>query len=436
MTDQKKSGAGEGDQDKDEGNQDKPKQGGPGPGDKDGGAKQNGGSGEAKDDKTKDDKGKDDKGKDDKGKDDKGKDDNKPVKRKAIWPWIVGGVVVVAFTATVLWIIYAPDPDVWSDDAYVTAHYATIAPQISGQLSTVDVEDNQPVKAGQLLATIDNRDYLTVLANAQAMLERDEAQVANATASIQRQPFVINQTQAQEPQAQAQLTFALANQKRYRNLASTGAGTVQERQQADESAQQAQATLDQARAATEAGKRQFPILEAQRAAAVASVKSDRAQVEQAKLNLSYTRILAPFDGMVGQRTLQVGNYVGPGVPLMVVVPLDRVYIEANYREEALRHMLPGQHVRIHVDAYNIYLDGVVDSLPPASGAAFGAIQPNNATGNFTKIVQRLPVKIAVTPGQDEAKLLRLGFSVETTVYTGLADVRREQRNDPRRVSER
>lgn len=367
---------------------------------------------------------------------DKGEDKGKPAKRKPVWPWVAAGVVVACFVAVVLWIIYAPDPNVWSDDAYVTAHYATIAPQVSGQISTVNVEDNQRVQAGQLLATIDNRDFLTALASAQAMLERDQAQLANASASIQRQPSVINQSQTQEPSASAQLAFALANRKRYRSLASTGAGTVQERQQADEAVQQAQASLDQAKAATESGKRQVPILEAQRAAATASVKADQAQVEQARLNLSYTRILAPFDGMVGQRTLQAGNYVGPSVPLMVVVPLDRVYIEANYREVALRHMLAGQHVRIHVDAYDIFLDGIVDSLPPASGAAFGAIQPNNATGNFTKIVQRLPVKIVVAPGQDEAKLLRLGLSVETTVYTGLANVMGEQRNDPARVSAR
>ena len=372
-------------------------------------------------------------GKDSKEGKDAKEDKDKPAKRKPVWPWVVAGVVVVAFVAVVLWIIYAPDPDVWSDDAYVTAHYATIAPQVSGQISTVDVEDNQPVRAGQLLATIDDRNFLTALANAEAMLERDRAQLSDASASIQRQPSVINQSQSQVPSSTAQLALAQANQRRYRNLASTGAGTVQERQQADEQVQQAQASVDQAKASTEAGKRQLPILEAQRAAAAATVKSDEAQVAQARLNLSYTRILAPLDGMVGQRTLQVGNYVGPGVSLMVVVPLDRLYIEANYREEALRHVLPGQHVRIHVDAYNIDLDGVVNSVPPASGAAFGAIQPNNATGNFTKIVQRLPLKILVSPGQDDARLLRLGFSVETTIHTGLANVRGEQANDPARV---
>lgn len=132
--------------------------------------------------------------------------------------------------------------------------------------------------------------------------------------------------------------------------------------------------------------------------------------------------------------MQVGNYVGPGAPLMSVVPLDQIYIEANYREVALRHVLPGQHVTIHVDAYDLDLDGVVDSVPPASGAAFGAIQPNNATGNFTKIVQRLPVKLLVSPGQEEAKLLRLGFSVETTIHTGLANVTGRQRNTAARVT--
>ena len=361
-------------------------------------------------------------------------EDGKPAKRKPVWPWVVAAVLVVAFIAVVLAIIYVPSPTVWTDDAYVTAHYATIAPQISGTINTVPVEDNQPVRAGELLATIDDRDYRSALANAEAILERDQARLSDASASIQRQPSVIEQSQTQVPSSTAQLILAQANQRRYRNLASTGAGTVQERQQADEAVQQAQAAVNQAKASTEAGKRQVPVLEAERAAAVATVKSDQAQVEQAKLNLSYTRILAPFDGMVGQRTLQIGNYVGPGVSLMVVVPLDRVFIEANYREEALRHVLPGQHVRIHVDAYNIYLDGVVNSVPPASGAAFGAIQPNNATGNFTKIVQRLPLKIVVTPGQVEAKLLRLGFSVETTIDTGLANVVGDQRNDPARVT--
>ena len=362
------------------------------------------------------------------------KKDSKPAKRNPLWPWLLGGAIIIVFAAVVLAFIFAPAPDVWTDDAYITAHYATIAPRIAGQVASVDVDDNQPVSAGQVLATIDDRDFRASLAAAEANLERDMARLAEASASVTRQPAVVEQAQTQNPSAAAQLAFAQANQKRYRNLAATGAGTTQERQQADQQVQQAQSSLDQSRAATDAAKRQIPILEAQRAAAQATVKADQAQVDQARLNLSYTRILAPLEGMVGQRTVQVGNYVGPGAPLMSVVPLDRVYIEANYREVALRHVLPGQRVTIHVDAYNLDLAGVVDSVPPASGAAFGAIQPNNATGNFTKIVQRLPVKILVSPNQDEAKLLRLGFSVETTIHTGLADVKGRQRGTPARVT--
>ena len=367
------------------------------------------------------------------GKDKQG-DGKPPAKRTRLWPWLLGGAVVVGFAAAVLAIIFAPAPDVWTNDAYVTAHYATVAPRVSGQVASIDVDDNRPVAAGQLLATVDDRDFRAALATAEATLERDMAQLAEASASISRQPAVVDQSQTQNPSAAAQLAFAQANQRRYRNLAATGAGTFQERQQADQQVQQAQSAVDQARAATDAARRQIPVLQAQQAAAAAAVKADQARVEQARLNLSYTRILAPVAGTVGQRTVEVGNYVAPGASLMVVAPLDQAYIVANYREVALRHVLPGQSVRIHVDAYDIDLRGVVDSVAPASGAAFGAIQPNNATGNFTKIVQRLLVKILVSPGQNEAKLLRLGFSVETTIHTNLANVAGEQGQTPARVT--
>jgi membrane fusion protein (multidrug efflux system) len=166
------------------------------------------------------------------------------------------------------------------------------------------------------------------------------------------------------------------------------------------------------------------------------VKADEAQLEQAKINLSYTQIRAPIDGMVGERSVQIGNYVGPGTTLMTVVPLDQVYIEANCLEVDLLHVRSGQPVTIHLDAYDIDLNGTVDSVPPASGATFAPIAPNNATGNFTKIVQRLPVKIVVTPGQPLAKLLRVGLSVETTIHTGLEDVVYEQRRSTDRVTGR
>ena len=208
---------------------------------------------------------------------------------------------------------------------------------------------------------------------------------------------------------------------------------MQEHQQADSTLQQGQASLDSAEASLAAARRQLDVLNAQRSASEAAVRADEAQLEQAKLNLSYTQVRAPIDGMVGERSVQVGNYVSTGTTLMTVVPLDQVYIEANYREVALLHVHSGQPVTIHLDAYNIDLKGTVDSVPPASGATFAPIAPNNATGNFTKIVQRLPVKIVVTPGQPLVKLLRVGLSVETTIHTGLENVVDEQRRSSERL---
>jgi membrane fusion protein, multidrug efflux system len=350
------------------------------------------------------------------------------------WPFVLVGLVVAIFAAVVLYIIFRPRPDVRTDDAYVMVHYATIAPRISGQVATVPVDDNDVVKTGQVLATLDPRDNETALASAEASVARDRSQLDEISATVSRQPSIIAEQQAAVAAARATLAFAQADARRYGNLAKTGAGTMKEHQQADTTLQQGQASLDSAEASLDAARRQLDVLKAQRSAAEAAVKAAEAQLEQARLNLSYTQIPAPIDGMVGERSVQVGNYVGPGATLMTVVPLDQVYIEANYREVDLLHVRSGQPVTVHLDAYGIDLKGTVDSVPPASGAAFAPIAPNNATGNFTKIVQRLPVKIVVTPGQPLAKLLRVGLSVETTIHTGLEDVVAEQRKASDRVT--
>jgi membrane fusion protein, multidrug efflux system len=342
------------------------------------------------------------------------------------WPFILVGLVVAIFASVVLFIIFRPRADVRTDDAYVMVHYATIAPRISGQIATVSVDDNDAVKAGQVLATLDPRDHQTGVVTAEAALARDRAQLGEVSANVARQPSIIEEQRSAVASAQAKLAFAQADARRYGNLAVTGAGTMQEHQQADAALQQDQALLDSSQASLEAARRQLEVLTAQRSAAEATVRLDQAQLDQARLNLSYTQILAPIDGTVGERSVQVGNYVGPGTTLMTVVPLDQVYIEANYREVDLRHVRRGQPVTIHLDAYNINLRGTVDSVPPASGTSFAPIAPNNATGNFTKIVQRLPVKIVVASGQPLAKLLRVGLSVETTIHTGLEDVVDEQ----------
>jgi membrane fusion protein (multidrug efflux system) len=352
------------------------------------------------------------------------------------WPFVVVGLVVAIFAAVVLYIIFRPHPNVWTDDAYVMVHYATIAPRISGQVATVPVDDNDSVKTGQVLATLDPRDNETAVASAEAAVARDRSRVDQISGTVSRQPSIIEEQEAAVASARAKLAFAQADARRFGNLAVTGAGTMQEHQQADTTLQQGQAALDSAEASLEAARREMDVLKAQRSAAEATVRADEAQLEQARLNLSYTQIWAPIDGVVGERSVQVGNYVGPGTTLMTVVPLDQVYIEANYLEVDLLHVRSGQPVTIHLDAYDIDLKGTVDSIPPASGAAFAPIAPNNATGNFTKIVQRLPVKIVVMPGQPLAKLLRVGLSVETTIHTGLEDVVDEQRRSSNRATER
>jgi membrane fusion protein (multidrug efflux system) len=352
------------------------------------------------------------------------------------WPFVVVGLVVAIFAVAVLYTIFRPRSDVRTDDAYVMVHYATIAPRISGQVATVPVDDNDVVKTGQVLATLDPRDNETAVASAEAAVARDRSLSDETSANVSRQPSIIEEQQAAVASARAGLAFAQADARRFGNLAVTGAGTTREHQQADATLQQGQASLDSAEASLEAARRQLDVLKAQRSATEAAVKADQAQLEQARLNLSYTQIRAPIDGMVGERSVQVGNYVAPGTTLMTVVPLDQVYIEANYLEVNLLHVRSGQPVTIHLDAYDIDLKGTVDSVPPASGAAFAPIAPNNATGNFTKIVQRLPVKIVVTPGQPLAKLLRVGLSVETTIHTGLEDVVDEQRRSSDRLTGR
>ncbi|MXV35112.1 MULTISPECIES: HlyD family secretion protein [unclassified Saccharibacter] len=342
--------------------------------------------------------------------------------RKAYWPFFFAGGIIALFVIVILAIVFVPTSRVWTNDAYVTAHYAVIAPRVPGQVISVQVDDNQSVRAGDVLATLDPRDYQTTLDQARATEEHDRALVLDAAANVARQPSLIGQAQASVDRLKAELLFAQQNAARYEHLARTGAGSREEGQKTHATLGELTAGLHAAEADLSAAQAQLTVLEAQHDSARRQVAVDQARVHQAELNLSYTQIRAPFDGMVGERSVQAGNYVPDGAALMALVPMDQLWIAANYREIALRHMRPGQKATIHVDAYNIDLDGVVDSVPPASGAAFAPLAPENATGNFTKIVQRLPVKITLIPGQPLAKLLRLGFSVETTVHTSLSDV--------------
>ena len=304
-----------------------------------------------------------------------------------------------------------------TDDAYVKADSTIIAPKVSGYIAQVLVTDNQPVKAGQLLAQIDDRDYRTALNQARADVDAAQASVRNLDAQLALQQPVIDQSKADVSAAEANLKFAAEEQARYDGLMKTGSGTIQRAQQTDAALRANNAQLKGTQSALIAAERKVDVLSTQRAQAVAQLDRAHAVEQQAELNLSYTKITAPVDGTVGARTLRVGQYVQAGTQLMAVVPLDAVYVVANFKETQLTNVRNGQPVELTVDSFhNTKLKGHVDSLSPASGLEFALLPPDNATGNFTKIVQRVPVKI-VLDDHSLTGLLRPGMSAVPTINT-------------------
>jgi len=305
-----------------------------------------------------------------------------------------------------------------TDDAYVDADSSTIAPRVSGYIDKILVEDNQQVKAGAVLATIDDRDLRTALAEAVAARKTAEAQIGNIDAQLRHQQSLIDEAQAHQASAKAALTYANQERARFGELARTGAGTVQMAQQTSSLAQQREADTSNAEATLAAARNQIDVLQSDRVIADAKVQQALAVEHQAELNLSYATITAPIDGQVGARSVRLGKYVQAGTQLMAIVPTQQAYIVANYKETQLTHVTAGQPVEIAIDTYSgETLRGHVDSLSPASGLQFALLPTDNATGNFTKIVQRIPVKIMIDPGQSLAGVLRPGMSVEPTINT-------------------
>jgi membrane fusion protein, multidrug efflux system len=304
-----------------------------------------------------------------------------------------------------------------TDDAYVKADSTIIAPKVSGYIADVLVGDNEPVKAGQLLARIDDRDFRAALAQAHADVDAAAATVHNLDAQIALQQPVIEQETAGIAAAEASLQFAQEERARYDDLMKSGSGTIQRAQQTDAALREKTAQLQRGKSALSAAQKKVDVLVTERARTVAQADHARAVEQQAALNLSYTGIAAPVDGTVGARTLRVGQYVGAGTQLMAVVPLDAVYVVANFKETQLTNVRSGQPVELRIDGFRkVKLKGHVDSLSPASGLEFALLPPDNATGNFTKIVQRVPVKI-VLDDHKLAGLLRPGMSAEPVVDT-------------------
>ncbi|MEK1894550.1 MAG: HlyD family secretion protein [Rhizobium sp.] len=307
-----------------------------------------------------------------------------------------------------------------TDDAYVKADYTTVAPKVSGYVAEVLVNDNDAVKAGQVLAKIDDRDHQAALSQAKADVKAAAAAITNLDAQIDLQQSIIGQAKATIDASQANLDFARSDAARSQRLITNGAGSQSRAEQSQSLRDQAQAALERDQAGLVAGEKKIPVLQTERDQAAAQRDRAAAAQHQAELNLSYTQIIAPVDGTIGARTIRVGQFVTSGMQLMAVVPLHSVYVVANFKETQLTDVRAGQPVEVKVDSFpDAEIKGHVDSISPASGLEFSLLPPDNATGNFTKIVQRIPVKIVIDD-EGMSGLLRAGMSVEPEIDTKAA----------------
>ncbi len=376
---------------------------------------------------------------------------------------VVPVVLLVALIgAYVAWRHYAG----WesTDDAQIDGYINPVNSRIAGYVTKVTVDDNVPVKAGQVLVEIDPADYQVAVESAKAAYANDvasaratqvnvpiisvntgsqlraaEADVANARAGIAAAESQLSSARAALAQAEANNARAQDDLARYKKLVANDEISQQQYVQAENNAKataavveaakasvrtaehqvtQAQARLAQAEAGLESahtGPRQVLMQQSRALAAQAQVQKSKAALDQAQLNHRYTTIVAPVDGIVGRRSVQVGQYVAPGQQLMSVVPIENIWVTANFKETQLRNMRPGQPVKVRVDTYGRDWDGHVDSIAGASGSLFSLMPPENATGNYVKVVQRIPVKILIDRGQDPQHLLRPGMSAEPRV---------------------
>ena len=352
---------------------------------------------------------------------------------------VVGGILI--------WRYYAAREG--TDDAQVDAHIAQISARVGGTVIAVRVDDNQTVKAGQMLVNLDPKDYQVALAKARADLADALAghraaqtavpivhtstssalDVARADLGAARKGVIV--AEAREREAEANSTKAAQDLERFRQLVAKDEVSRQQYDTAVATEQATRAALDAARAAVASAQnhvmqaeaqvrgagtasQQVAMTEARAGAAGANAQKYQAAVEQAQLNLDYTTISAPGNGIVSKRNVELGQVVQAGQPLMSIVKLDDIWVTANYKETQLEKMKVGQRATIHVDAYNRDYQGHVDSIGGGTGARFSLLPPENATGNYVKVVQRVPVKIVFEPGQ-ELSGLRPGMSVVTTV---------------------
>lgn len=337
-------------------------------------------------------------------------------------------VVVLAFLAGAGWYGY----DWWTngrfmvstDDAYIEGDIATISPKVTGYVAKVNVVANQEVKAGDVLATLDNGDYQNALDQANAQIETEQLSLSRIDAQIEGAKASLVQAQAQKTALEATVRGAEIKQKRQSDLQAKSVGTTADLDDANTALDQAKANLAGGDANIVAAQANIAILEAQRKEAEGSVRTLEIQRDKAARDLSFTVLKAPYDGVVGNRSVQEGDLVSPGQRLMALVPTRQLYIDANFKETQIQHLVAGSKVNVHVDAYSDYpVVGTVESIAPASGSVFSMLPPENATGNFTKIIQRVPVRIALPQDALDSGRLRAGLSVVVDVDTRTAPVK-------------
>jgi membrane fusion protein, multidrug efflux system len=330
---------------------------------------------------------------------------------------LVSGGVLLLVAAVGLYFYL---PDFWqvsTDDAYVNAHVVSIVPKVAAYVSKLHINDNSKVARDELLLELDPRDFEAALDMANADLKIAQANAANIEAQIHEQQAIVTESQSTVNGDQAVFDFAQEQFERYKSLATTGAGTVQRLQEAESDRGQRRATLQHDLAALDAARAHQAVLETQLPQAKAAIERQEAALKQAQLNLGYTKIRASEAGSVANKTVEVGNYVQPGQVLFSIVP-DTLYIIANFKETQLTDVRPGQRVTIRVDAFpGLRLEGRVDSLQRGTGSQFALLPPENATGNFVKVVQRVPVKITFDDPGEAIRWISPGMSVEAKIYT-------------------
>lgn len=339
----------------------------------------------------------------------------RPSRKKLIGILLCIGAVVVLATG---WAIARSNAAASTDNAYVRGDVTSIAAKVAGYVVAVEVRDNQRVQAGDVLFRIDDRDYRARLAQAEANVKAAQARLTNVLAEVQLQQAQIRQAAASRQSAIAQRGLANKSYERSHKLIIHSAISQAAVDETDAARTSAEATVSAASATLDAQQQRIAVLMAQHESAVAAIAQAEAARDLARIELEHTIVRAPVSGVVGNRQVRVGRFVSPGGALLDVVPVDNVWIVANFKETQIEHIHPGQRVQVTIDGYpNGTLDGVVDSFSPGSGAAFSLLPPDNATGNFVRVVQRVPVKIRLAQNPLPGRIVP-GLSARVVVDIG------------------